>query len=88
MKVFQAKTKASEKTRRLLLFVLLAVFRRVGSEVFPQAVIAPLEFVVESLAALALHQTLSFTPLVINDYSEFRVNFAFAIPVAARLRRS
>jgi hypothetical protein len=73
------------KKPRLLLFVLLAVFvfGRVGGEVFPQAVIAPLKFIIEPLAALALHQALPFTAFVDDHYSEFWIDFAFTIPVAA-----
>ena len=50
---------------------------------FPQAVVAPFELVVESLTALALHQAFAFAALVYDDDAELRVDFSLAILVAA-----
>ena len=49
----------------------------------PQAVWTPLKFVIEPLATLALNQAFPRTTLINNDNPKLRVNFSFAVPVAA-----
>ena len=50
---------------------------------FPEAVVAPLELIVESLAAFALHKALAFTSFIDDNDSELRVDFSVSVPIAA-----
>lgn len=67
----------------LLLIFVLAVFRGVRRQMFPQAIVAPLELVVQPLAALVLHQALAFAAFLDDNDRQFRVYLPLAIPVAA-----
>ena len=55
----------------------------VWRQVFPQAVVAPLAFVVEALAAFFLYYAFALATVGNDDNAQFRVYFSFAIPITA-----
>ena len=50
---------------------------------FPETIVAPLGFVVEALAALALDQALTAAGIGDNHHPELGIDFSLAIPIAA-----
>ena len=50
---------------------------------FPKTVVPPLEFIVESLAALVLDKAFSGRSVIDNHNPEFRINLPLPIPIAA-----
>lgn len=65
-------------TEDLVLFAL----RHVRCQMFPKAIVAPLGFVVEALTAFALNQALATATIGNYHYSQFGIDFPFAIPIA------
>jgi hypothetical protein len=63
----------------------LLIFDRrfIGGQMFPEAIIAPLEFIIQTLAALALNQALSGATIIDYHDSKFGIHFPLAIPVTA-----
>ena len=57
--------------------------RRVRRQMFPETIVAPLGFVVEALAALALDQALTAAGIGDNHHPELGIDFSLAIPIAA-----
>lgn len=55
----------------------------VGGQMLPQTILVPFKLVGEPLAALALHQALALAVLVDDHYAHFRIDLAFAVPIAA-----
>ena len=48
----------------------------------PKAVVTPFEFVVQALAAFALHEAFALTGVRHDNDAQLRVDFSLAIPVA------
>lgn len=83
----QAEPETTQKIRQKLwtLESRLFVFGRrfIRGQMFPETIIAPLELIIQTLAALALNQTLSGATIIDYHDSKFRIHFPLAIPVTA-----
>lgn len=62
---------------------VFVAFRHIGRQMFPKAIVSPLGFIVEALAALALDQTLATAGIRNNDHPKLGIDFPLAIPIAA-----
>jgi len=79
-----SKNEAIQRSQSRLVGILdILGPRHIRCQMLPQTIVAPLGFVVEALAALALDQTLATAAIGNNNHSQLGIDFPFAIPIAA-----